>query len=52
MVSDGLSIVNADFQRLFRVCPAVIGTRNFLGNGIAYPAGGGPATTACSPPRS
>ena len=41
MVSDGLSIINADFSSSsFRVCPAVIGTRNFLGNGIAYPAGG------------
>jgi hypothetical protein len=41
MVSDGLSIINAEFSSSsFRVCPAVIGTRNFLGNGIAYPAGG------------
>jgi non-ribosomal peptide synthetase-like protein len=41
MVSDGLSIINAEFSSSsFRVRPAVIGTRNFLGNGIAYPAGG------------
>jgi non-ribosomal peptide synthetase-like protein len=41
MVSDGLSIINAEFSSSsFCVCPAVIGTRNFLGNGIAYPAGG------------
>jgi acetyltransferase-like isoleucine patch superfamily enzyme len=41
MVSDGLSIINAEFSSSsFRVCPAVIGARNFLGNGIAYPAGG------------
>ena len=41
MVSDGLSIINAEFSSSsFRVCPAVLGTRSFLGNGIAYPAGG------------
>jgi non-ribosomal peptide synthetase-like protein len=41
MVSDGLSIINAEFSSSsFRVRPAVIGTGNFLGNGIAYPAGG------------
>ena len=40
MVSDGLSMINAEFSSSsFRVVPAVIGTRNFLGNGIAYPAG-------------
>jgi non-ribosomal peptide synthetase-like protein len=41
MVSDGLSIINAEFSgSSFRVAPARIGARNFLGNGIAYPAGG------------
>jgi non-ribosomal peptide synthetase-like protein len=41
MVSDGLSILNAEFSATsFRVMPAVIGRRNFLGNGVAYPAGG------------
>jgi non-ribosomal peptide synthetase-like protein len=41
MVSDGLSIMNAEFSATsFRVMPAAIGKRNFLGNGIAYPVGG------------
>ncbi|MER5216788.1 Pls/PosA family non-ribosomal peptide synthetase [Streptomyces sp. NPDC002838] len=41
MVADGLSIVNADFSGTsFRVSRATIGPRNFLGNHIAYPAGG------------
>jgi non-ribosomal peptide synthetase-like protein len=41
MVADGLSIVNADFSSTsFRVSRASIGTRNFLGNNIAYPAQG------------
>jgi non-ribosomal peptide synthetase-like protein len=41
MVSDGLSIVNAEFSSSsFRVSPAAIGARNFLGNGIVYPSGG------------
>lgn len=40
MVADGLSIVNADFSNTsFRVSRASIGTQNFLGNNIAYPAG-------------
>jgi len=40
LVSDGLSFINAEFSATsFRVAPAVIGKRNFLGNGIAYPAG-------------
>jgi non-ribosomal peptide synthetase-like protein len=40
MVSDGLSIINADFSdTAFRVRPVVIGPRNYLGNGIAWPAG-------------
>ena len=41
MVSDGLSIMNAEFSSSsFRVSPVAIGARNFVGNGIAYPAGG------------
>ncbi|MCF3104736.1 amino acid adenylation domain-containing protein [Streptomyces roseoverticillatus] len=41
MVSDGLSLMNAEFSSTsFRVVPATIGRRNFLGNDIAYPAGG------------
>ena len=41
MVSDGLSIMNAEFSSSsFRVCPVTIGPRNFVGNGVAYPAGG------------
>ena len=41
MVSDGLSIINAEFSSSsFRVAPVTIGARNFLGNGIVYPAGG------------
>jgi len=40
IVSDGLSILNAEFSSSsFRVMPVVIGKRNYLGNGIAYPAG-------------
>jgi non-ribosomal peptide synthetase-like protein len=40
MVSDGLSLINADFSSsAFRVRPAVIGPRNFLGNDIGFPAG-------------
>ncbi|WP_248961966.1 Pls/PosA family non-ribosomal peptide synthetase [Sphaerisporangium perillae] len=39
MVSDGLSIVNADFSSgSFRVSRASIGARTFVGNDIAYPA--------------
>jgi non-ribosomal peptide synthetase-like protein len=41
MVADALSIMNADFSSTtFRLSPASIGERNFLGNGIAYPARG------------
>ena len=41
IVSDGLSIMNAEFSSSsFRVVPAAIGARNFVGNNIAYPAGG------------
>ncbi|MET8948425.1 Pls/PosA family non-ribosomal peptide synthetase [Streptomyces sp. NPDC004542] len=41
MVADGLSVLNADFSSTsFRVSRASIGAHNFLGNNIAYPAGG------------
>lgn len=41
MVSDGLSIINADVSSTcFRVSRTSIGRRNFLGNNIAYPSGG------------
>ncbi|MGW0650882.1 Pls/PosA family non-ribosomal peptide synthetase [Streptomyces umbrinus] len=41
MVADGLSIMNAEFSGTsFRVSRTSIGARNFLGNHIAYPAGG------------
>ncbi|MGW6909459.1 Pls/PosA family non-ribosomal peptide synthetase [Streptomyces sp. NPDC054940] len=38
MVADGLSMMNADFSSTaFRVSRVSIGSRNFLGNRIAYP---------------
>ncbi len=41
MVADGLSIMNADYSSTsFRVSRVAIGSRNFLGNNIAYPAQG------------
>lgn len=41
MVADGLSVLNADYSATsFRVSRAVIGAHSFLGNHIAYPAGG------------
>lgn len=41
MVADGLSVINADFSSTsFRLSRVSIGPRNFLGNNIAYPAGG------------
>jgi acetyltransferase-like isoleucine patch superfamily enzyme len=41
MVADGLSLMNTDYTTTtFRVSPTVIGAHNFLGNRIAYPAGG------------
>ncbi|MFJ8795426.1 Pls/PosA family non-ribosomal peptide synthetase [Streptomyces sp. NPDC102462] len=41
MVADGLSVLNAEYSSTsFRVARASIGSRNFLGNNIAYPAGG------------
>ncbi|MEV4339895.1 Pls/PosA family non-ribosomal peptide synthetase [Streptomyces sp. NPDC049590] len=41
MVADGLSVVNAEYSATsFRLSRVAIGPRNFLGNNIAYPAGG------------
>jgi non-ribosomal peptide synthetase-like protein len=41
MVSDGLSMMNAEFSSTsFRVRHTAVGPRSFLGNNIAYPAGG------------
>jgi non-ribosomal peptide synthetase-like protein len=41
MVADGLTVMNADFSSTsFRVSPVSIGAQNFIGNNIAYPAGG------------
>ncbi|MET9521138.1 Pls/PosA family non-ribosomal peptide synthetase [Streptomyces coeruleorubidus] len=41
MVADGLSLMNAEYSSTsFRLSPTVIGAHNFLGNRIAYPAGG------------
>ncbi|GEL24709.1 hypothetical protein PSU4_36630 [Pseudonocardia sulfidoxydans NBRC 16205] len=40
MVSDGLSVMNADFSTTsFRVSPVTVGDNNFLGNNIAFPTG-------------
>jgi non-ribosomal peptide synthetase-like protein len=40
MVSDGLSIMNAEFSSTsFRVRPVRIGARNYLGNDICFPPG-------------
>ncbi len=40
MVSDGLSVMNADFSSTsFRVTRVSIGERNFVGNNIAFPPG-------------
>lgn len=41
MVADGLTISNEDISSSsFRVSPATIGPRNFVGNYVIYPAGG------------
>jgi non-ribosomal peptide synthetase-like protein len=41
MVADGLTIMNADFSSTsFRISRVSIGPHNFVGNNIAYPAGG------------
>lgn len=39
VVADGLSLVNADYsEHSFRLLPARVGARSFLGNNIVYPA--------------
>jgi non-ribosomal peptide synthetase-like protein len=41
MVADGASLLNADYSATsFRLSTLSIGARNFLGNFVAYPAGG------------
>ena len=41
MVADGLSMVNEEVSSTsFRVSPVAIGSRNFIGNDVTYPAGG------------
>jgi non-ribosomal peptide synthetase-like protein len=41
MVSDGLSIMNADYSSTsFRVSRVSLGSRSFFGNYVAYPVGG------------
>ena len=41
VVADGLSVINADFSSSsFRLDPVSIGSNNFLGNNIVYPARG------------
>jgi non-ribosomal peptide synthetase-like protein len=41
MVADGLSVVNEEVSSTsFRVSRAAIGSRNFIGNDVTYPAGG------------
>ncbi|MFG2194385.1 Pls/PosA family non-ribosomal peptide synthetase [Streptomyces sp. NPDC048639] len=41
MVSDGLSVINADFSSTsFRVTRTAVGPHNFLGNDVAYPSRG------------
>ena len=41
VVADGLSMINAEYSSTsFRVSPVAVGARSFLGNDIAYPAGG------------
>ncbi|MFJ6636435.1 Pls/PosA family non-ribosomal peptide synthetase [Streptomyces sp. NPDC091376] len=38
MIADGLSVINADYSSTsFRLSPATIGAKSFLGNNIVYP---------------
>jgi len=40
-IADGATLINADYSSTsFRVTPLSIGARNFIGNAVAYPAGG------------
>jgi non-ribosomal peptide synthetase-like protein len=41
MIADGATLIDADYTSTsFRLSPLTIGPRNFLGNAVAYPAGG------------
>jgi non-ribosomal peptide synthetase-like protein len=41
MIADGATLIDADYSSTsFHVTPLAIGPRNFLGNAVAYPAGG------------
>lgn len=41
MIADGATLIDADCTSTsFRPTPLTIGPRNFLGNAVAYPAGG------------
>ena len=41
MIADGATLIDAGYSSTsFRVTPLSIGPRNFLGNAVAYPAGG------------
>ena len=41
MIADGATLIDADYSSTsFRVTPLSIGPRTFLGNAVAYPAGG------------
>jgi len=41
MIADGLNVVNEDVSSTsFRVSTVAIGSRNFIGNDVTYPAGG------------
>lgn len=52
MVAYGLSLMNADYSSTsFKVSPVTIGARNFLGNGIYYPARARTGETASSQRR-
>ena len=40
-IADGATLINADYSSTsFQVSPLVVGARNFIGNAVAYPAGG------------
>jgi non-ribosomal peptide synthetase-like protein len=40
-IADGATLINADYSSTsFRVTPLSIGARSFIGNAVAYPAGG------------
>jgi non-ribosomal peptide synthetase-like protein len=41
MIADGATLIDADYTSTsFQVTPLSIGPRNFIGNAVAYPAGG------------